>query len=394
MVWPQGSMPLHSKLAYQIQVGNIGPEPNTVPPGIFRGNQTQTDYDPVLLGETTYYWRIDERGPIGITKGDIWSFTTWPPPQQNTEFYPPDEATDVSIFDDLFWNGHENVESVDVYLGTTNPPPLLYSIGANDNVFNPGTLNSNTTHYWRIDLKGPGGKTVGPVLSFTTEETDYSYLLGHWTFDETEGDIAYDATGLNDGTVYGGATWTSGKIAGALEFDGSNDWVDVCLNNWLEFRNHSTSLWMKPSQLGSTMKLVLAQAYCTGAFAFIDLSDDGRIRHYLPNENYEEPPTIYGYTDSVITQPDEWYHIVSVMGLYGNKIYVNGQRQTLTYEIGSEATQNSWANICWSYGPEDLRIGTSSNCNEFFNGIIDDVRIYDKALSDEEVQQLYQMGGI
>jgi len=50
--------------------------------------------------------------------------------------------------------------------------------------------------------------------------------ISHWKFDEGEGDIAYDSVGSNHGTIYG-ATWTTGQINGALDFDGVDDYVNL-----------------------------------------------------------------------------------------------------------------------------------------------------------------------
>jgi hypothetical protein len=61
-------------------------------------------------------------------------------------------------------------------------------------------------------------------------------LVAHWKFDEGSGGTAYDSAGDNDGTIYG-ATWTTGQIDGALDFDGSNDYVDVADSASLSFTN-------------------------------------------------------------------------------------------------------------------------------------------------------------
>ena len=56
---------------------------------------------------------------------------------------------------------------------------------------------------------------------------DRAGTVGYWHFDEGSGTIAYDSSGQgNNGTIYG-ATWTSGKVGGALEFDGKDDYVEV-----------------------------------------------------------------------------------------------------------------------------------------------------------------------
>ena len=54
-----------------------------------------------------------------------------------------------------------------------------------------------------------------------------SGAVSHWKFDEDSGTTAYDSIGTNDGTLKNGPVWTMGKVAGALSFDGSNDYVEV-----------------------------------------------------------------------------------------------------------------------------------------------------------------------
>jgi hypothetical protein len=93
---------------------------------IFQRNQTGTTFDPEdensavegeLVGSTQYFWRVDEVGAGGTTKGDVWSFTTQPPPPPIDTPDPPDLATDVRLDKILSWNAPSSVESYDVYLG-------------------------------------------------------------------------------------------------------------------------------------------------------------------------------------------------------------------------------------------------------------------------------------
>ncbi len=155
-------------------------------PDIFQKNQTGTSFDPEdetatlpgeLLGATQYFWRVDEVGAGGTTKGDTWMFTTRPPPPQidNPGFSPADGAMDVAIDDVLSWNAPSTVESYDVYLGLD----IVDVTGADRNspefkgnqtakLFDPPTLFSNVDYFWRIDTRGPGGTTPGMVFTFKT----------------------------------------------------------------------------------------------------------------------------------------------------------------------------------------------------------------------------------
>jgi len=139
----------------------------------YMGNQDANSWYPGGLDyETIYYWRIDEVGPGGTTTGLVWRFTTEaiPLPGQASNPSPADMAAEVSIDADLSWTAGSNATSHDVYFGT-DPTPDASEFQGNqtDITFDLGTLDYETTYYWRIDEVGPGGTTTGLVWRFTTE---------------------------------------------------------------------------------------------------------------------------------------------------------------------------------------------------------------------------------
>ncbi|MBN2561845.1 MAG: hypothetical protein JXQ75_13040 [Phycisphaerae bacterium] len=152
--------------------------------GIFQGNQTGGSFDPAdedasisgqLLATTTYYWRIDEVGPGGTTKGEVLRFTTAAAPPQMTGPVPADGTTDVDVNQNVSWGAAPGVESFDVYFGTdriavgaTTRSGAEFKGNQPSKVFDVGTLVGERTYYWRIDTLGPGGTTRGDVFTFTT----------------------------------------------------------------------------------------------------------------------------------------------------------------------------------------------------------------------------------
>jgi hypothetical protein len=79
---------------------------------------------------------------------------------------PANVATDVAATADLSWTADYGATSHDVYFGTSSPPPFIGNqIAA---TFDPGTMASGTTYYWRIDEINKWGKTTGDLWSFTT----------------------------------------------------------------------------------------------------------------------------------------------------------------------------------------------------------------------------------
>ncbi len=137
-------------------------------------NITATTFDPGVLNETTtYYWRIDERNQCGLTIGDTWSFTTGLclVPTAATNPSPGHLEDNVSIFAQLSWAPGSYAVSHDVYLSTDAIIDSNDFIGNTTNtVMDPGTLDTSTTYYWRVDEKNVCGTATGTVWSFTTGE--------------------------------------------------------------------------------------------------------------------------------------------------------------------------------------------------------------------------------
>jgi hypothetical protein len=144
----------------------------TSSPGTFIGNQSDTSYNPGTLNySTTYYWRIDSQNTGGTTTGAVWSFQTEAtpiiPPAQVTAPNPTSGVTNVPINQQLGWAAATGATSYDVYFGTVSPGTFIGNQSGTS--YNPGTLNYNTTYYWRIDSKNGSGTTTGNIWSFTTQ---------------------------------------------------------------------------------------------------------------------------------------------------------------------------------------------------------------------------------
>jgi len=92
------------------------------------------------------------------------------PPGQASSPVPSAGAANVSLTQDLSWTAGSGAASHDVYFGTAASPPFIGNQAGT--TYNPGTLVSITTYYWRIDEKNAGGTTTGTVWSFTTQDIE------------------------------------------------------------------------------------------------------------------------------------------------------------------------------------------------------------------------------
>jgi len=173
---------------------------------VFKGNQTETTYDPgTLINEMTYYWRIDEVNAKGTTTGKIWSFTvlTASLPGQATNPSPADSDGDVAVDADLSWTGDPDATSHDVYFGTTSPGD--FQGNQTETTFDPGALAYNTTCYWRIDEVNANGTTTGIVWNFTTGAVPPAFVQDS----DANGIVSIEAENYAANTPQGGHDWIS-----------------------------------------------------------------------------------------------------------------------------------------------------------------------------------------
>jgi hypothetical protein len=353
---------------------------------VYMGNQVANYWDTNnynsngLDFNTTYYWRIDESAWGHTINGNVWSFTvTSLEKAKNPQ--PSDGQINVSPYIVLSWSAAMDADLHDVYFGTSYNDVNIAVHGSGEykgnqvantwdtNNYAPAGLNFDTTYYWRIDETAAGGYvTKGDVWSFTT----FRAIAAWWKFDEGTGTIAYDSVGNNNGTVYG-ATWTTGKIAGALSFNGTSNYVD-CGSGPSNYDNITVSAWMKTSTEG----VVVSNRYGSWGYGTwytlsstsIAIGDNSQGGYRYLNFN-------------ATTLDGLWHHVVYTKNGTNHAIYVDGS-------LDQEFTSN--ADISQNVPTFIGRKWTNSSGVAWFNGVIDDVRIYNRALTAEEVNQIYQSG--
>lgn len=211
-------------------------------PGVaeFQGNQTGATFDPGTMDYvTTYYWRIDEIGPGGVTEGIVWSFITIVvAPGQASSPNPADTATNVAIDADLSWTAGSDATSHDVYFGTESPG--TFQGNQVETTFDAGIMANNTTYYWRIDERNAGGTTTGTVWSFTTTPAAPGQASNPSPAD-TATSVAIDAD----------LGWTAGSDATSHDVYLGTDYHDVISASEIspEFKGNQTETTYEPGTL-------------------------------------------------------------------------------------------------------------------------------------------------
>ncbi|GEM_PF-1801059 len=191
-------------------------------------------------------------------------------------------------------------------------------------------------------------------------------LVGWWSFDEGEGEIAKDKSSSgNAGSVHG-AQWAKGVSGSCLNFDGRDDYVDCGNNPSFYPVNITVEMWVKPS--GGQESAIIA----------------GYLPNYKGYMLFNHRFSVYDGTEkqadaSYSLEPQEWAYIVGTFDGNTVKVYKNGR-------LESSAQQTklllSGANVT---------IGKASHYDgAYFHGLIDEVKIYNRALSNAEIQKMWE----
>jgi len=208
-------------------------------------------------------------------------------------------------------------------------------------------------------------------------------LVGLWHFDEGDGTIANDSSGnFNDGTLMGGTNWTSSMFGHALNFDGDGDYVQLPASNTILNTNTFTiEAWFKTSvnhpAYGGTEGRLVNLARDAAGFSAVALyvEEDNIAVCYRTTTEFKHLKHVVDYHDDV------WHHIAVTRDTSTYKLYYDGSlvaSQTDTF---------------YGFGTSAAYLGTFNSSERFFNGTIDEVRIWDVALLQDQLGKVYDFDG-
>lgn len=212
-----------------------------------------------------------------------------------------------------------------------------------------------------------------------------SGLVGYWPMNEGAGTKTNDSSGYGNTGTFNGGTWINGKRSKALSFNGSSDYIVVpgTINNFLNTSAITVSAWVKAN--GSSF------AQDTG-FVTEGFMGDGNVRFGLigymdtGGSSTKVAAGFYNGSWRVVNQTgsfsfNQWVHLVGTYDGSIIRLYINGVQDNSTNYVGS-----------LPLGNEEWRIGRRWDTGTYLNGSIDDVRIYNRVLSQSEIQDLYGTG--
>src|SRR4030042_380272 len=199
-------------------------------------------------------------------------------------------------------------------------------------------------------------------------------LIGWWKLDEKSGTIAADSSGYgNDGTVLGGAQWVSGYIDGALDLDGRNDYVDCGYDPIFNTANEMTvAAWVTIRSIPTQWLAVVSK----GEYSWrLSNNSNQRQFHFGITIWSATNPSVNGSTAVGL---DEWHHVTGTYDGASINLYLDGSLDA-TIATSSPIGVNA-ANVYIGENPEAAKRN--------WDGLIDDVRIYNRARSAAEIAAL------
>jgi parallel beta-helix repeat protein len=240
---------------------------------------------------------------------------------------------------------------------------------------NDSSDNWNYTDTWYFTIE-----KAKPVLimSNATAEVNTSGLVGYWRFEEGVGTDVRDSSGWdNNGTLKnktsscGGTacpSWTSERFGNALEFDGVGDYVETGLTS-VNNQSFTLSAWINWNNKSESSN-ILSKPYFASLLVRGDANPKYRlsVRLYPTGDIYDNIPMPFG-----------WHHVAYTYTVGSQKLYRDG------IEVGSTSYSDSSGT-----NANPFYIGNYDPGRYSFNGTIDEVRIWNRSLTADEIKELYE----
>jgi len=232
--------------------------------------------------------------------------------------------------------------------------PDMYEIGT-DLTLNPLT----PVGYWPLDGGTTGGITTGTTAGFEDASVNSN-------------------NGTANNPDVSGMAWAVGKLGGAVNFDNFDDDVTIPHNVSLTPTTMTISAWIKLNSLSSNHDTVVGKIVFSGDPALASgyaLTPNSSGSGWIELYSRDGVLITNLQTGSGVLQTGIWHYVAATIGSDGRKIYLDGNL------VASNSDQTSVA-----ANTEDFTIGRRTDGSGYFDGQIDDVRIYNRVLPAVEIQ--------
>ena len=226
---------------------------------------------------------------------------------------------------------------------------------------------------------------IGLIVLPGDARIDPETCVGVWLFDDGSGEIAQDSSkNGNDGTLVNGPEWVDGKFGKALSFDGVDDYVDLPAITSTDWEGLTLVAWVwldvLPNELPTAYDEILGSKQ--DLYDMYEDKGNNELRVKVSTTGGAERPGI----PTAQLQKDQWIHIAGVYDGAASqmKIYMDGQLID-THNLAGVINGTQFPSIGAQGGP-------NGPFTDFHKGLIDEVALFDVALSEQDLQTLINEG--
>lgn len=271
---------------------------------------------------------------------------------------------------ELAWMPGAYVTEHKVYFGTAPDELALFAEVADAVRVEAPTLQKGTKYFWRVDEIQPDGSVMtGELWSFDT-----GGLVAWWKLDEEAGDVVADSSGNgHDGSLQGNASWAGGVTGNALLLDGQDSCVNVGRDPDFDITHQITvSAWIKVGRFDRQWQAIVTKG--DRSWRLQRNFESGTLEFACTGLSV--PGAEWGSIFGTVTVDDGlWHHAAGVYDGQKLYLYVDGN-----LDVSSEGSGKIRVD------DQPVYIGENAGApNRFWNGLVDDIRIYSYALSAAEI---------
>lgn len=206
-------------------------------------------------------------------------------------------------------------------------------------------------------------------------------LIVNYTFDEGTGTSITDTVSSRAGTLVGGPTWIAGKVgSGAIQFDGVDDYIDTSnITTMNGLSAQTVCAWVRLDNAALTNQAVMSKISGSSGL-FFQVTGASSIAYGYNSANFVKSPT-------GVLQSNTWQYWCGTfddsLGTGKHKIYLDGNLLTTTSNGTPDSVRTTGSNT------ENFQVNKLNSYNRWLKGSIDDIRVYNRALSQQEISELF-----
>ncbi len=251
--------------------------------------------------------------------------------------------------------------------------------------FDDATANDASVNGHHGSFRGDAATMVMDVIPWTSRPDD---LVLHYTFDDYDGAAVADESGMgNTGTVYGATFVSNGVMGGAYLFDGTDDYIHCGDDDSLQITGDLTySCWVKLDTPISTQQFIMGRRggdmwYQTASTLRTSVIGGGQV--VVVTHDGKAATSADGVYSGCNLLPGEWHHLAGV--------FVSGPSGAVRLYIDGQMVAEDDNPVYESLNSRRIPVFVGTRAGKtYFNGAMDDVRIYNRALASNEVCSLYE----